>query len=114
MWRTFVKARVPRPVWFALRQLVFELQVARLHRTGVREAARYRTGGAPMRLNLACGHVPKDGCREHKYAYDEETLARVLGSVGFQKIQRRAFDPRLDAPNHVIGSLCMTGRKPAE
>jgi predicted SAM-dependent methyltransferase len=220
-----------------MRQLAFEIHVARLHRTGVREAARYRTG-APMRLNLACGHLPKDGwinvdlfgpvvdlrldlrrplpfpnrsashiyvehffehldypnvtestgwslegadtpsealqflreCRrvlvpgglldivvpdtegmigvyvarraigepvvpwwgppwcdtemhrvnylfrqgrEHKYAYDEETLARVLGSVGFQEIQRRAFDPRLDAPNHAIGSLCMTGRKPA-
>jgi len=48
---------------------------------------------------------------EHKYAYDEETLARVLESVGFASVSRRSFNPSTDAPNHVIGSLCMVARK---
>jgi predicted SAM-dependent methyltransferase len=51
--------------------------------------------------------------REHKYAYDEETLSRMLQSVRFCDVKRRPFDPSMDAPNHVIGSLCMTARKPA-
>jgi len=50
--------------------------------------------------------------REHKYAYDEETLSRVLESVGFRDVKRRPFDSSIDAPNHVIGSLCMTALKP--
>jgi predicted SAM-dependent methyltransferase len=235
--KAFLKARLPRPLWFALRQLTLEIHIARLHRVGVREAARLRRGGGLLRLNLASGHVPKDGwvnvdlfgpvadlrldlrrplpfddsstsyiyaehffehleypnvvesmgwdlegadgpsealqflreCRrvlapggvldivvpdtegmigvyvarsetrepvvpwwgpawcdtdmhrvnylfrqgrEHKYAYDEETLARILRSVDFRDIRRRPFNPQMDAPNHVIGSLCMTARKP--
>jgi predicted SAM-dependent methyltransferase len=46
--------------------------------------------------------------REHKYAYDEETLSRALMSAGFVRAWRRAFDPAIDQPNHEIGSLCMT------
>jgi predicted SAM-dependent methyltransferase len=48
---------------------------------------------------------------EHKYAYDEETLTRVLEAVGFTAISRRPFNPATDAPNHAIGSLCMQARK---
>ena len=51
--------------------------------------------------------------REHKYAYDEETLTRVLASVGFVSMRRRPFDPTRDAENHEIGSLCMEASKPA-
>lgn len=50
--------------------------------------------------------------REHLYAYDEETLRRVLESVGFVGICRRSFDAAKDADNHAIGSLCVTARKP--
>jgi predicted SAM-dependent methyltransferase len=50
--------------------------------------------------------------REHKYAYDEETLRSVLDSVGFSDVQRRPFDPALEAENHAIGSLCMKATKP--
>ena len=50
--------------------------------------------------------------REHRYAYDCETLMRVLCGAGFTEVQRRAFDPLLDAPNHQLGSLCMRARKP--
>jgi hypothetical protein len=51
--------------------------------------------------------------REHKYAYDEETLVRVVGDAGFVDVARRAFNPEMDAPNHKLGSLCVIGRKPA-
>jgi predicted SAM-dependent methyltransferase len=52
--------------------------------------------------------------REHKYAYDEETLVRVLESTGFVQVTRRAFDPTRDAPNHDVGSLCVTASKPSD
>jgi predicted SAM-dependent methyltransferase len=51
--------------------------------------------------------------REHKYAYDEETLERVLSSAGFVGVSRRPFDPAVDQPDHEIGSLCMTATTPA-
>jgi predicted SAM-dependent methyltransferase len=51
--------------------------------------------------------------REHKYAYDEQTLAQVLVAAGFTAPQRRPFDPSLEQANHEIGSLCMTAVKPA-
>jgi predicted SAM-dependent methyltransferase len=235
VWKR-VKGRVPPPLVFALRQLLLELQIAGLHRTGVRQARRLRNGAEPLRLNLASGYIKKDGwinvdlfgpaanlrldlrrplpfpngcagyiytehffehldypnltesmgwevegnggtsealqflreCRrvlspggvvdvvvpdaegmidvyissrnvagqgewwgprwcdtamhrvnylfrqgrQHKYAYDEETLTRVLEQAGFVDVQRRQFDPEMDAPNHAIGSLCMTARKP--
>jgi predicted SAM-dependent methyltransferase len=46
--------------------------------------------------------------REHKYAYDQETLSRMLMSAGFVRTSRRMYDPAIDHPNHEIGSLCMT------
>lgn len=49
---------------------------------------------------------------EHQYAYDGETLARLLETTGFTEVARRDFDPEMDAPNHQIGSLCMLARKP--
>jgi predicted SAM-dependent methyltransferase len=50
--------------------------------------------------------------REHQYAYDCETLTRVLETAGFIDVRRRPFDPGLDAENHALGSLCMVARKP--
>jgi predicted SAM-dependent methyltransferase len=49
--------------------------------------------------------------REHKYAYDAETLAQLFHHAGFCNAKRRSFDPQMDAPNHAIGSLCMTATK---
>ena len=51
--------------------------------------------------------------REHKYAYDAETLRRVLESVGFTAVRRRPFNPATDADNHALGSLCMEAMSPA-
>jgi hypothetical protein len=50
--------------------------------------------------------------REHKYAYDEETLTGILQRAGFEQVTRRAFNPDMDQPNHAIGSLCVTARRP--
>jgi predicted SAM-dependent methyltransferase len=49
--------------------------------------------------------------REHKYAYDDETLQLVLRRIGFVQVRRREFDPSLDADNHRIGSLCAVAQK---
>jgi len=49
---------------------------------------------------------------EHKYAYDFETLARVLGAAGFVSIVRRPYDAELDCEARKVGTLYMEARKP--
>jgi predicted SAM-dependent methyltransferase len=49
---------------------------------------------------------------EHKYAWDEETLARSLRRSGFTRVERRAFDPSLDTESRKIGTLYMRAFKP--
>lgn len=49
---------------------------------------------------------------EHKYAYDGETLARILERAGFVEVNRRDFDPALDSESRSIGTLYMKARKP--
>jgi len=39
-------------------------------------------------------HFRQDG--EHKYAYDFETLAHVLGEIGFESVQQRLFNQEVD------------------
>lgn len=50
--------------------------------------------------------------REHKYAYDEQTLAKVMTRAGFVRPERRRFDPAMDQATHEIGSLCMIAVAP--
>jgi predicted SAM-dependent methyltransferase len=50
--------------------------------------------------------------QEHKYAYDFETLERVLAKAGFVSITRRDFDPSIDSEARRIGTLYVDGRKP--
>ena len=51
--------------------------------------------------------------REHKYAYDEETLIPVIAGMGFTDVLGGARnDPAMDAPDHDVGSLCVVARKP--
>jgi hypothetical protein len=44
---------------------------------------------------------------EHKYAYDCETLVRILERAGFIKVSRRHFDPALDSESRRIVTLYM-------
>jgi predicted SAM-dependent methyltransferase len=49
---------------------------------------------------------------EHKYAWDEETLARSLKRSGFTREARREFDPTLDSESRKTGTLYMRAFKP--
>lgn len=61
-------------------------------------------------------HIVNYICRQdgqHKYAYDEETLAQILEGAGFVA-RRRPFDPALDsARRYAANSLYMEATKPA-
>lgn len=50
--------------------------------------------------------------REHKYAYDFETLSRILETAGYGCIARRVFDPNLDSAPRRDGTLYVDARKP--
>ena len=50
---------------------------------------------------------------QDKYAYDFETLAKVLADAGFVQVTRREFDPALDAENRRRGTLYVDGFKPS-
>lgn len=50
---------------------------------------------------------------EHRYAYDFETVEKVLKEAGFIDIQRREYDASLDAKRREVGSLFVFARKPA-
>lgn len=48
---------------------------------------------------------------EHRFAYDFETLGKLLRDVGFTEVRERAFDPELDSFERRY-SLFAAGRKP--
>ena len=50
--------------------------------------------------------------RQHKYAYDADTLGRLLTAAGFVEVRRRGFDPELDSHHRLRETLYMEGRKP--
>jgi predicted SAM-dependent methyltransferase len=50
---------------------------------------------------------------EHKYAYDFETLARVLTEAGFTSIAKRSFNSALDSPHREWGTLYVDAKKPS-
>lgn len=43
--------------------------------------------------------------REHKYAYDLETLTKILEEAGFVSVVRRPFNPELDSASRMVESL---------
>lgn len=49
---------------------------------------------------------------DHKYAYDFETLSKVLEAAGFIGIERRQFDASTDSPNRQWATLYMLAHKP--
>jgi len=57
-------------------------------------------------------HFRQNG--EHLFAYDENTATKLLERVGFQDVRREKFDPAMDSPHRELGSLFMSGRKPAK
>jgi predicted SAM-dependent methyltransferase len=50
---------------------------------------------------------------EHKYAYDEETLTKLLTEAGFVSVKRRLYDPSLDSVSRQPGTLYVVGWKPS-
>ena len=50
--------------------------------------------------------------KEHKYAYDFETLSRVISNAGFSDVKCRAFNAELDSEERRIGTLYVEARKP--
>jgi predicted SAM-dependent methyltransferase len=64
-------------------------------------------------LDLVNYHFRQDKLHgEHKYAWNEETLARTLRRSGFTHVERRAFDQSLDSEARRIGTLYMRACKP--
>jgi predicted SAM-dependent methyltransferase len=49
---------------------------------------------------------------EHRYAYDFETLSRVVERAGFRDVKRREFNVDLDSEARRIGTLYIDARKP--
>jgi predicted SAM-dependent methyltransferase len=52
------------------------------------------------------------GKHQHRMAYDLETLANLLQSVGFTEIGQSPFDRLLDSPAREEGTLYVEARKP--
>jgi len=50
---------------------------------------------------------------EHKYAYDFETLAKILTQTGFARVERSEFDPMLDSEHRKTGTLYVNAFKEA-
>jgi predicted SAM-dependent methyltransferase len=56
-------------------------------------------------------HFRQEG--RHLFAYDSETVQKILGEIGYESITRRPFDPALDSEHRQFGSLFVSARKPA-
>lgn len=52
--------------------------------------------------------------KEHKYAYDFETLARILKTAGYDPVAERGFDARLDSASRRMGTLYVDAGKQLE
>jgi predicted SAM-dependent methyltransferase len=51
--------------------------------------------------------------REHKYAWDAETLGKTLAAVGFDDVWRRPFDAAIDSEHRRNDTLYFEARTPA-
>ena len=49
---------------------------------------------------------------QHLFACDEETVRKLLESVGFVNIRKRQYQPELDSDRRRVGSLFMAAHKP--
>ena len=77
------------------------------------QACREQPWGHPeqceTRLEFINHHFYQRG--EHRFAYDWETLEKLLVTVGFQKVTKCGFDPTLDAAHRRLGSLFVSAYK---
>lgn len=90
-------------------------RVLRAYATGDREVFETDARTHPAWCDTVLHHVNftfRQG-REHRYAWDGETLMRVLEHAGFRPVTRREFDPELDTASRQIGSLYVDAQKPA-
>jgi len=55
-------------------------------------------------------HFRQDG--EHRFAYDFETLQKILLQAGFVNVSRVDFDPAIDSESRKTGTLYVTANKP--
>ncbi len=77
-----------------------------------RRRRSYLATERPTRMHHVNYLFRQDG--QHKYAYDEETLAQVLEAAGFVDVRRREFDPALDSERrHSVYSLYMQASTPS-
>jgi len=75
---------------------------------------RYTAGWHPASCETQMDHINyhfRQG-EQHKYAWDEETLARSLQRSGFVSIARRLPDDNLDSEARKVGTLYMRAIKP--
>jgi predicted SAM-dependent methyltransferase len=49
----------------------------------------------------------------HRFAYDFETMKKLLENSGFADVEQRPYDPALDSEHRRIGSLFVTAKKPS-
>ena len=77
----------------------------------MKEHSSWHPSYCTTRLEHINYHFRQSG--EHRFAYDEETLRKILDSAGFTEIERVEVDPQLDSEHRQIGSLLISARKPA-
>ena len=77
----------------------------------IREHPSWFPSYCTTRLEHINYHFRQNG--EHRFAYDEETLRKILDAAGFAEIKRVDVDPQLDSEHRQIGSLLISARKPA-
>lgn len=65
--------------------------------------ARFHPIWCNTRMHNLNYHFRQEG--EHKYAYDLETLKKILEEVGFISVVRRSFNADLDSPFRMVESL---------
>jgi predicted SAM-dependent methyltransferase len=76
----------------------------------MKEHASWHPSYCTTRLEHINYHFRQNG--EHRFAYDEETLRKILDAAGFTEIKRVDVDPQLDSKHRQIGSLLVSARKP--
>jgi predicted SAM-dependent methyltransferase len=119
---TLESAEAPSEAMRLLRESVRVLRPGGVCSVGVPDAARairlycrqQYEGWGPSWVDTPMhflNYVFRQG-REHKYAYDEETLGRLMSTAGLVDVERRSFHDGLDSAFRKGDTLYMVGRKP--